>query len=142
MDLTQNPLTIDIDYGSDVSTFAAGSFLEPDIDPSMPLITGNRVVAEALARRLLTRRGKLIGSPNYGIDVRDLLNSAVDTRQISAIQGIIQTEVEKEERVESAVVVVSFASSKLTIDVRGATAEGPFEFVLLVSEVTVELLAA
>lgn len=142
MALTKNPLTQAIDYGLDISTFASSSFLQPDIDPSMPLITGNRVVAEAIARRLLTRRGKLIGSPNYGIDVRDFLNAAIDTRQISSIQGVIQTEVEKEERVETAVVGVTFAGERLTTDVRGATADGPFELVLNVSAVTVELLAS
>ncbi len=55
------------DFVVDVSTF-------PDLDSSFTLITGRRVIAEAILRRLLTPRGGLAYDPDFGLDVRGWLN--------------------------------------------------------------------
>lgn len=126
------------DYGSDVSTF-------PDLDPTFALITGPRVIAEAVARRLMTPRGGgLHYDLAYGYDVRSLLNGSFSNAQIAAIGGEIEQEVLKDERVLAASVTMRFtqATGSLLITIALTAADGPFTLVLDVTAVSVSILRA
>jgi hypothetical protein len=107
------------DFGTDISTFVlqADGTYTPDLDPSFSLITGTRVVGEAIARRLMTPRGALLYDPDYGLDLRAYLNDDLDTRELYTLGALIEAEAEKDERVLSAVVDLSLdaRSSRLTI---------------------------
>ena len=124
------------DFGSDISTF-------PDLDPFFSLTTGIHVVAEALARRLMTPRGGgLFYAPDYGLDVRGYLNSAMTTAQLSGLEHSIQNEALKDERIfdAKATVTANVAARKLAIKVLITTAQGPFALVLQANAVTVQVL--
>lgn len=125
----------ELELGTDVSTF-------PDLDPTFAPLIGPRVVAEALARRLTTPRGSLLGQPDYGIDVRDALNEGVSRASLFALKASIEAEAEADPRVAEVDVSLTFdpAAGSLRIVVAGTTAAGPFELVMAVTALTVEIL--
>lgn len=100
-------------YGWDLS-------LATDLRSDMGVVDPFSVegIGEALLRRLDCPRGALPGDPNYGLDVRGMLNRATDPRTISALGGQIKAECEKDDRVDSvtARVAASADYSTLTID--------------------------
>jgi phage baseplate assembly protein W len=112
------------------------------------IVTGPRLVAEAIFRRLTTPRGRLRGGKgeqNYGMDLTDLIGQATSKARVAAMGGQIATEVEKDDRILSADVSVVATDIgpgvELTITVRSTLKSGgTFELVLGVSEVTVTLL--
>lgn len=123
------------DFGTDVSTF-------PDLD-FIP-ISGQAAVGEAVARRLMTPRGSLPFLPNYGTDIRNRLNDTITPEQLASLRSSIEAEAEKDERVERAEATVTYldASHTLLIALKLTTGTGPFDLVLRVSQLSVELLAA
>ncbi len=124
----------DPDYGTALSCVN-------DIDAASRTVTGNRVVAEALARRLMTPRGRLIGYPNYGYDLTQFVNADLSPRDLAGIKVGIVAECEKDERVESVDANVVLATDgTLTVTIAVVGTKGPFTLVLGVSQVTVELL--
>lgn len=109
--------------------------------------SGVRLVAEAAYRRLITPRGLLQGGDdeaNYGLDLADLIGAVMTPSQIAAIPGQIESELLKDERIETVTATVTSVQTgpgvTLTILVDASTAEGPFSLDLSVSQVTVELL--
>ena len=105
-------------------------------------VSGNRVVAEALARRLRTPRGRLIGYPNYGYDLTQYVNADMSPRDIAALCAGARNECMQDERVIGAVVSAVLGKDGIltvAIDVVGAL--GPFQMTLAVSSVTVNLLS-
>jgi hypothetical protein len=94
------------DLGSDFSGIL-------DIDPALTVVSGTRCLAEALARRLTTPKGRLLGDPDYGHDLRQYLNAAiVDTAQIA---NAIEIECLKDERVQGVTASVTFDAATQTI---------------------------
>lgn len=129
-----------VDFGTDLSTFVRGAGA-PDLDPTFTVISGRRVVQEAVARRFITPRGGLLDDPNYGLDLRALLNTKYSQRDLFILREKISAECRKDERVDGArVTVAPKANGDLTITISLTTSAGPFELALSVSQVTVELL--
>lgn len=128
-------------FGTDVSTF-------PDLDPQFRLITGQRVVAEAVARRWLSPRGSVSYDETYGEDVRAYLNARVDGPRLRALEAALQAQAVADERVRDATVTLSTSGSaaalRLQITGRLVTAAGPFALVLTVDQLgaTLEILRA
>lgn len=129
-------LAVSDEYGTDVSTF-------PDLDPKMLPVSGQRAIAEAVARRWITPLGSLVYDPNYGEDLRGLLNAPTDTARLRSIRGALATQALADERVQSATVDLSVSGSgnALTVTVRGRliSAAGPFDLVLTVSQLAANL---
>ncbi len=111
-----------------------------DISAESRTVTGNRVVAEAIARRLMTPRGRLIGYPNYGYDLTQFVNADVGPRELAAMRAGIVAECLKDQRVAGATADVTLASDVLTVTIKLDAALGPFSLVLSVTALTVELL--
>lgn len=110
-------------------------------------VTGVRLVAEAVFRRLTTPRGMLRGGEdeeNYGIDLLDMIGSVSTKSDAAALEGRIRSELLKDERLESVTVRVisttTGASKAFDIFIACTTSEGPFDLELGVDEVTVEIL--
>ncbi len=106
------------------------------------VVTGRLVVAEAIARRLWTPRGRLIDDPNYGLDVPGYINQDMSSQDVAALQVLIEQECRKDERVVSAAVVLALATNgiaTLTIDL--TTSAGPFKLTLAVGETTYSVLS-
>lgn len=124
------------DYGSDIVAI-------PDLDPTFSPVTGPRVVAQAIARRLSTPRGSLPFYPNYGIDVRDYLNERITVGSLAQIRRDVESECMADERVRSADVSAAHntETGEMRLTVSGTTLDGPFSLVLGVSAVSVTLLS-
>lgn len=111
------------------------------------LVTGPLLVAQAAYRRLITPRGMLQGGQdeaNYGFDILTQLGTAVTPNTVAALPGMIQSELLKDERIQTADVVVTAATNgpavTFNINIQAQTAAGPFTLVLSVNDVTVALL--
>jgi phage baseplate assembly protein W len=125
------------DFGIDIACV-------DDLDPGWELVSGRKALGQALARRLSTPRGGLFYAPTYGYDLRAWLNADLDAIDVFAIAAGVEAECERDPRVQRAAASVSFESTteRLRVTVYVVDAEGPFELVLDVSAVTVEILKA
>lgn len=125
------------DYGIDL--LALDDLPDPEV-----LGQGELNVAYALARRLLQPANALaeIGEekPFDSIDVRDWLGRRIDARDIRDLETQAAQVLEQDERVDRVDVSATRSSGQLRIEATGAGKDGPFELVLLVSEVSATLL--
>jgi hypothetical protein len=123
------------DFGLDVSCL-------PDLDPSFTLISGFRVVAEAIARRFITPKGTLLRDPNYGFDVRSILNEKFTPANLFLWRRLMIAQAELDERVLSTDITLTLGTDNRSLRIHAAivTAQGPFTMVLDVGHVRVELL--
>ena len=122
-----------VSLGSDLSCVS-------DIDPAGAEVSEKILLAQALARRLTTPRGRLIDDPNYGYDLSQWLNADVGPAELAQIQSQAQAECLKDERVQSATVLVTFIQNVMLVTVALVTASGPYSLVLSVSALTTQLL--
>jgi hypothetical protein len=106
------------------------------------MATGFRVVAEAIARRWQTARGGLIDDPNYGTPLTDAVNDDMATADLSRLAKSAAAEAEKDERVLSCDVTITLIAQVLMVVGKVTTAQGPFQLVVSVSQVSVTLLQA
>lgn len=126
---------IDPDFGSDVSTF-------PDVPVGLPLMTGRRVLGEALLRRLMTPRGLLRFHPDYGMNIRDFLHDGVTDEELHRLKANVEAEAEKDERVSRANCVLSYDRRAMTLrlQLEVETAVAPYRLTVLITRLTTELL--
>lgn len=111
------------------------------LDPRCIEVSGRTGLAQAVARRLITPRGRLIRYPNYGYDLRQFLNADLSPSELAQIQTQATAECLKDERVKSASVAASLdINGKLTVEVTIDDGDGPFAFVLNVADLTIDLL--
>jgi phage baseplate assembly protein W len=126
------------DYGLDLAC-------TDDLTNDMAEVTGLANVAQALYRRIITTRGALIDDPAYGFAISNLVDDSQTARQAAVIASSIDAEFEKDERVLSSTTEGRFERDKgaawryIAASVV-TTADGPFQLVLAVSQVTVEIL--
>jgi hypothetical protein len=117
-----------------------------DLPPTFRLAYGPKVLANYIARELITPEGFLAlnfeGDPGYGLDIRGRLNGAWSVRELSSLAAALEGKIKRHERVSGAKVDVShsLATSTLTVHIEVQTAAGPFKFVLAVTDVSVALL--
>lgn len=112
-------------------------------DLTMPavLVSGLRVVGEAMARRLQTPRGGLIDDPNYGFALSEYVNDDITPADLANIKANTLAEAQKDERIISATVTVVLASDGLLVTtIKAQTSSGPFKLVLSSSDVTTQIL--
>jgi len=122
-------------WGTDVSTF-------PDLDATFSTLGTQRVIAEAVARRLLTPLGGLFYDPSSGQDVRELLGQGFTPAAIYSLRSRISSEAEADERVLSADVALSFnpQAQSLSVRVTIQPASGPsFALVLDINKLSADL---
>ncbi len=124
-----------VDFGNELSC-------TNDVAGDSRMVSGFRVVGEAIFRRWITPRGRLIGYPNYGYDITQHLNDDMSQREIVGMCAGLQAEAVKDERVTDATVTASIDSAGL-LTVVGAidTGNGPFTLTVAASKVSVELLS-
>lgn len=122
------------DLGSDFSGIL-------DLDPALTVVSGIRCLAEALARRLTTPAGTLLGDPDYGHDLRQYINSAFQST--TRIEAAIENECLKDERVIGCEATVTYnaATQTLTSEISITVSdELSFTFTLMVTELTAAIL--
>ncbi len=125
------------DFGQDFATF-------PDLSGGMALLKGGRVLSEALLRRFSTNRGELPFHPDFGFNLRDFLGEGLTDEQLFYLKASMEAEAEKDERIDQAVVDLTFnrSTQALTARMRLLTAVGPYSLTLLVTQLRTELLEA
>jgi hypothetical protein len=99
------------------------------------MAVGFQVVAEAIVRRWTTTQGQLIDDPDYGLNVTDQIGNDLSPSDLAQLQQHLGAEAEKDERVLSCTVAVTFVTGALTVTAAVQTAAGPFKLVLGVSQV-------
>jgi hypothetical protein len=129
---TPDPLGVDID-------------VLDDLPPTFRLVSGQRNLGNAIARRLSTPSGALAligGDPEYGFDLRDKMNANWTQAELAALGAQVEAECRKDERVEGATVTAAhdLRTSTLRIDIQLQSAAGPFALVVQVSDVGIEML--
>ena len=127
------------DLGTDISCVS-------DVDPQCTVVSGRRLLAEAVARRWITPRGMLIDDPNYGTDVTDFIDADVTRASLASMRASMIAEALKDERVESCEVVITpppgglGATGAYHVTATLADAAGPFDLTLAITDVTVDLI--
>lgn len=96
-------------YGVD---WSCGVELDPNLAEVDPFST--RAIGEALLRRSITPHGSLEDDPDYGEDIRGAENRGVTVQDLTALSSRLRNEYQKDDRVESVVVVVSTAAAILS----------------------------
>ncbi len=119
------------DYGNDTESTDDTTFARREV-------SGSIMMAQALARRFQTPRGYLFYDPEYGYDLRQYLKGPIPL--LSVINGQVENEAYKDERVDDVKVESSFDGDGLEVNIAGFGSEGPFDLTLNITEVTVELL--
>jgi hypothetical protein len=124
-----------IDFGLDTDASTGLQFRRS-------LVGGARNLANAAVRRLSTRRGSLRYAPNYGFDIRELIQDAMDSADVRLDQGAIEQELEKDDRFLRATATITGDAKTGTVDmaIEIFTDDGPFRLVVRITNVTVELL--
>lgn len=95
---------------------------------------------KVLCRRLVTPRGSLFYDANFGMDVRAWINEGITTQKLWELTTFIQREMEKDERVEAAVVTATPTTDALKIKAQIYTAQGQFALVVKASKLRVDIL--
>lgn len=123
-----------VDFGTEISCVS-------DIASDGRTVSGFRVVAEAIARRWITPRGRLIKYPDYGYDLTQFINADMSDRDIASMVAGSEAEAEKDERVDScAIEAVLGSDGVMTISALIQTGQGPFTLTASVSSLTLTLL--
>lgn len=111
------------------------------IDYALSTVSGRRALAEAILRRLTTRRGALFYAQSYGYAVVELIGSTVSASEIE--QRVLE-QVLLEEEVEDATCTVLFTdvggTRSVSIEIKVTDADGPFDLTLTASELTISAL--
>lgn len=105
-----------------------------DLDPTFTLVSEGQMLAEAIARRLFTRRGTLLGDSSYGRDLRALING--DDADPATIRARVEAEARADERVKTARATVTLTETVCTVAFAGTSAAGPFQFVATIDRLT------
>ncbi len=115
-----------------------------DLDEMGAEVAGTKVLQQALARRLMTPRGRLIDDESYGIDIREYLSDHLDATTLVRVQAAVRAECLKDPRVLTAnikaTVTGALSAQTMELIVDGESVEGPYALVLAVTSVTVALL--
>lgn len=104
---------------------------------------GPLIIAQAVVRRFVTPRGRLIGAADYGRDVRGYLNRGVTASELRKYGSQLRAEATKDERVDEAEVEAGVSADLrvLTLRVRLTPRAplAPFSFVVSVTDASVLL---
>lgn len=124
--------TLTTDYGTDCR-----------IGKVVTKVSGLQNLIEALVRRLSTPTGSLFWNPEYGYDVRQVLNSEISVEILKDLESRIVSQLELDKRVSKATCDATFIypTQKLTIKIFITPVQDKtFTLVIGVSKLTVELL--
>lgn len=96
-------------------------------------------IGEAILRRWTCPRGQNADDPDYGRDVRAMLNRGMTKTDLLAEAGLLRAEAEKEDTVETCEVSLVFSTADRSVSISGRVepvdpALEPFRFVAVVTD--------
>lgn len=115
-------------YGTDLACVLDVTPTLDEVDPVSTIAIG-----EALVRRLITPRGRVLDDGTYGLDLRGQLNHGVTQPGLTRLQSSIRVECMKDDRIEDAtvsVIMASVASRQMRVQIVATAAESGQEFSL------------
>lgn len=116
--------------------------LGTDLSPTMGVVSGRKGLAQAILRRLSTRRGQLERHPTYGIDVPSYLSDTLDVPALARLRQQIAAQCLDDERVRRVDVTVEAPTPRsLRITLSLTDGAGPFRLVLAARGLTLSLLS-
>ena len=124
-----------VDFGTDLD------FLSGDLSPIGGTISGFDIIAQAILIRLSTPLGGVIDAPDDGLSLTDYLSRGMTPGNVAALEGDIETQLVRDERIQSAKATVTLGTDRtMTVDLSVDTAAGPFSLTLGVSDAGVKIL--
>jgi len=125
-------------YGADLSCIDG-------LTPTMKMVTGDgvEIIKQSLIRRLNSPRGSLYSDQEYGTDLSGYLNKAMTAAEVTELEGSIQAECRKDDRVESCSATVTLETSSLTILIHVSPVDPSledFDLTFILSTDTLELV--
>ena len=124
-----------VDYGRDISC-------TDDIAADFHVSSGRRLLCEAIARRLITRKGALRRHKLYGYDVRDEINNDLGPGDLERISSGVREQCMRDTRVLQATCACTLEpDGTLTLSIILVDGIGPFPLVLSASDVTVQIVS-
>lgn len=109
-----------------------------DLTPGMRVVSGRTALIQALIRRLRCDPGGLWYDLEYGTNLCNSVHQATATGY--EIERAAEIECGKDERVESVTATAELDGDTMTLTLTIEDSDGPFELVLEVSAVTIEVL--
>jgi hypothetical protein len=96
-------------------------------------------IAEAIVRRWTCPRGQNADDPDYGRDVRELLNRGLTSAEVLAEAGLLRAEAEKEETVDDCEVALVLNAAERSVTIAATVAPvdptlTPFRFVAALTD--------
>lgn len=122
-----------------MANFGRDVWCDTRLLPHMPAVSGGLVLRQALIRRLLTQAGSIEYWPDYGTDIRQFLLSGAS---LADIEGAVESECTKDDRVDTATATATRDANVLTLDISITPGddEADFDFVLSIDELTQEII--
>lgn len=133
-------MATDEELGSDISCI-------DDLDPNLTLVVGRVAHMQAVVRSVSTPSRSLFYDPDYGYDARRRLHAAGGDLVVAQK---IEQQALRDERTRDVSAAVEFirnptaqddVADQLNIDIQLEDDEGPFDFTLQVTDVSVAVLA-
>lgn len=114
-----------------------------DWNPARVLITGRRLLVQALYRRYITRRGRLIYDLNYGTCLQDMIDDAMGPGDMVRKSQQVAAEALKDDRVTACTCVGTFTPSTGVLQFATVVTDGvgPFPLTLAVTSLTLAILS-
>lgn len=130
-------------YGVTLWT-GVNQFGQLDVDATGLLVTGVQLVAQRLVLRQTTPQDSCADAPNDCFDVRDWLSSGMTDAQVAQLPAQVQSEIQKDQAVQSASVSVMLTPSTATLILTESvqSAAGPFTLTLTVTPSQVSFLVS
>ena len=115
-----------------------------DVNKTFVYVTGLKNLGNRIARRITTPTGSCFYDLEYGTDIRELLNAGVTDAQVKTKIGEIEKQLQLDEMIDSATVTMrrDLVNGILNVTIVVQTADGPFSFVLAITQLTVDILNA
>lgn len=126
---------------ADLTKIAATTdlFCIEDMRPDMPIVSGRAALAQRLARRLQTPRGRFKWWPLFGTDLRAYLLTKTPARQVASAA---EAECAKDEQVESVSVSAEIQNNgrQIHLVILVTDVAGPFQFTLTIDDAVAKLI--
>lgn len=121
-----------VDYGSDLLCF-------DDLDLMAREISGPDVVAQDAYHELISPRGSIIGDPDAGADVRNLLQQKVSPGFLASIPGTLGNAIQRDPRVNDVqgTATTPDGGQSVVCSLLATTGAGPFRLVFELTADTV-----
>lgn len=122
-----------------------------DLTPSMEEVSGERLLSDAIVRRLTTRRGSLpdarapgLRDLTYGLDLTSYLNRGITAQEIRALATKVRSELTKDDRIATVSVTVtpSPTGDRLDLDLRVTPRDARNAFRLVLAVTSAGVLVA